>query len=134
MGEFFNGRVEGVQRGKRTKDRLYWIIYEDGDNQHLAVDQVKEAMVLPPAPACPAHLQQDAEGVDAQSHLQHEDRRATMAGELRACVEAGWELEAAMARLCEKHADFVDREAEVKGKDFFAELLQLARLDELMRW
>ena len=91
----------------------------------MTVYHVKEAMVLPPAPARPAHLQQDdegvaAEGADDQEHLQQDDRQATMAGELRACVEAGWELEEAMDRLCEKHADFVDREAEVQGNDFFA--------------
>merc|ERR1719464_1063724 len=44
-GKEFSGRVEDIERGKITKDRLYRIKYEDGDLEHLMADQVKKMMV-----------------------------------------------------------------------------------------
>merc|ERR1719207_445817 len=44
-GQEFLGRVDEIEVGKVTRERLYRIKYEDGDLEHLTADQVRECMV-----------------------------------------------------------------------------------------
>lgn len=38
----FRGKVEDIERGAATKERLYRIRYEDGDTQHMTAEQVTQ--------------------------------------------------------------------------------------------
>lgn len=44
-GKYFKGWVEDIECGKTTKMWLYRIKYEDGDQEHMTAEQVKENMV-----------------------------------------------------------------------------------------
>merc|ERR1719313_1240612 len=47
-GQNFVGRVDDIEVGKVTRERLYRIKYEDGDLEHLTAEQVRECMVRRP--------------------------------------------------------------------------------------
>merc|ERR1719191_2031666 len=56
-GQNFVGRVDDIEVGKVTRERLYRIKYEDGDLEHLTAEQVRECMVNAPQPQAKASAQ-----------------------------------------------------------------------------
>jgi len=51
--ESFLGRVEDITRGSLSKERLYLILYDDGDQQHLTEDEVRACQVDEDFPGAP---------------------------------------------------------------------------------
>ena len=43
----FDARVTSIDWGRRSRTRLYFVRYSDGDCQHMTVEEVQECIVSP---------------------------------------------------------------------------------------
>mmetsp|Transcript_93534 Transcript_93534/g.166393 ORF Transcript_93534/g.166393 Transcript_93534/m.166393 type:complete len:180 (-) Transcript_93534:240-779(-) len=67
-GKTFFGQVQDIEQGRTTGDRLYRIVYDDGDLEHLTPTQVKQLRVLDDA-AMEEEEEEDAEEDEEQEEV-----------------------------------------------------------------
>ena len=61
--EGFNGVIYDIERGRTTKEILYLIRYEDGDQEHLTADQVQEFLEPTVVVTCHMSVETEADAI-----------------------------------------------------------------------